>query len=929
MELPPWYKVVTPRKDLREGKPIDASEFAIHLDQVVEGRAPEDYQNPERFFEKTYLTEGLLELSAEVLRCLSGEVVGASPVINLTTPFGGGKTHALTLLYHLAKSGEKALSYQGVDKILKKAELKTVPEIKVAVFVGNKFDVFSGHGAPNEPTRMTPWGDIAWQLGGYEAYKIVEEHDKKRVAPSQDVIRKFLPKDKPVLILMDEVLNFMSRARSIKAGETKESTLASQFYSFLENLTREATSPDRRICLVLSLPMSEQEMTPEDEIDFGRLKKLSGRVDKPYTLAKDIEMAEIIRRRFFEDLGDRETIRKVAKAYADWLKTYRKSIPLWFPVDNAEKLFEATYPFHPTLLSVFERKWQTLPKFQQTRGVLRMFALWISRAYAESYTSAYKDPLITLGTAPFEDDFFRAAVLEQLDEPDLDRVIKVDIAGEDAHATKLDAEAVETLKEMRLCRKVASVIFFESSGGQIREGATIPEIRLSVGEPGVDIGNIETSLENLISACYYLDTDGNRYWFSIRPTLNKLLADRRATISDEKIKERIEEEIKKVFSKGPQIERIFFPEQSNQIPDRATLTLVISSIDHSWDEGVRPDTLRFIDSLTQNYGTSARIFKSALIWVIPERVRSMKDEARTLLAWEAIEEEADRLNLSDTQRKYLKEQLKRSERNLYEGVWRCYKNVLLLGKDNKLEYVDLGLLHSSASDQREGLTGLILSRLKQLDYLTDKVSPGFIARNWPPAISEWETISLRDMFFSSPQFPRLTDAEKLRQSIAEGVSKGMFGYAQKTAEGKYIEVRFHEPMNYNEVELSEGVVLLPKQLAEALKRGVSEPEKEIIPLSETSQPPQKHAEKPPEKIPPLTYSTIRWEGDVPHQKWMIFYTRVLSKFSTEKLKLHVKIEVESESGISKEKINETKASLHELGLNDEIKTVESEKEKNK
>ena len=926
MELPPWYKVVTPRKDLREGKPIDASEFAIHLDQVVEGKAPEDYQNPKRFFEKTYLTEGLLELSAEVLRCLSGEVVGASPVINLTTPFGGGKTHALTLLHHLAKSGEKALSYQGVDKILKKAGLKTVPEIKVAVFVGNKFDVFSGHGAPGEPTRMTPWGDIAWQLGGYEAYKIVEEHDKKRVAPSQDVIRKFLPKDKPVLILMDEVLNFMSRARSIKAGETKESTLASQFYSFLENLTREATSPDRRICLVLSLPMSEQEMTPEDEIDFGRLKKLSGRVDKPYTLAKDIEMAEIIRRRFFEDLGDRKTIRKVAKAYAEWLKAHRKSIPLWFPVDNAEKLFEATYPFHPTLLSVFERKWQTLPKFQQTRGVLRMFALWISRVYAESYTGAYKDPLITLGTAPFEDDFFRAAVLEQLDEPDLDRAIKVDIAGEDAHATKLDAEAVGTLKEMRLCRKVASVIFFESSGGQIREGATIPEIRLSVGEPGVDIGSIETALENLISACYYLDTDGNRYWFSIRPTLNKLLADRRATISDEKIKERIEEEIKKVFSKGPQIERIFFPEQSNQIPDRATLTLVISSIDHSWDEGVRSDTLRFVNSLTQNYGTSARIFKSALIWVVPERIKSMKDDARTLLAWGAIKEEVDRLNLSDTQRKYLKEQLTRSERNLHEDVWRCYKNVLLLGKGNELEHIDLGVLHSSAADPREGLTGLILSRLKQLDYLTDTVSPGFIVRNWPPALSEWETVSLRDMFFSSPQFPRLTDFRKLCYTIAEGVSKGMFGYAQKTTGGEYIEVRFHEPMSHNEVELSEGVVLLPKQLAETLKKGISEPEKEILPPPETPKPPQNLTEKISEKIPSLTYSTIKWEGDVPHRKWMTFYTKVLSRFSTEKLKLHVKVKVESESGISKEKIDETKASLRELGLNDEIKTEDSGKE---
>jgi len=53
MTMKPWSKIVTPRKDLREGKPLDASEFAVHLDQVRDGRAPAGYQNPERFFERT------------------------------------------------------------------------------------------------------------------------------------------------------------------------------------------------------------------------------------------------------------------------------------------------------------------------------------------------------------------------------------------------------------------------------------------------------------------------------------------------------------------------------------------------------------------------------------------------------------------------------------------------------------------------------------------------------------------------------------------------------------------------------------------------------------------------------------------------------------------------------------------------------------
>src|SRR5262245_35825269 len=140
MALKPWYKVVTPREDLREGKPLDASEFAIHLDHVREGRAPADYQKPERFFERTYLTKNLAALAAEVIRRLSGERTETNAVFNLSTQFGGGKTHALTLLYHLARNGPAANGWAGVPILLAKAHLNTVPNAAAAVFVGTEFD---------------------------------------------------------------------------------------------------------------------------------------------------------------------------------------------------------------------------------------------------------------------------------------------------------------------------------------------------------------------------------------------------------------------------------------------------------------------------------------------------------------------------------------------------------------------------------------------------------------------------------------------------------------------------------------------------------------------------------------------------------------------------------------------------------------------
>ena len=78
--------------------------------------------------------------------------------------------------------------------------------------------------------------------------------------------------------------------------------------------------------------------------------------------------------------------------YAHWLREHRAQVPAWFPVDHARVAFEATYPFHPMVLSVFERKWQELPRFQQTRGMLRLLALWVSHAYQPGFKGARQEP---------------------------------------------------------------------------------------------------------------------------------------------------------------------------------------------------------------------------------------------------------------------------------------------------------------------------------------------------------------------------------------------------------------------------------------------------------------------------------------------------------------------------------------------------------
>lgn len=941
MALKPWHTVATPREDLREGRPLDASEFAVHLDQVRDGRAPKVYQTPEEFFERTYLTQNLTALASEVIRRLSGIRTETSAVFNMTTQFGGGKTHALTLLYHLANGGPKASGWRGVRKLLDRAGVTTVPQAATAVFVGNEFDSIEGRGGKDgTPVRKTPWGEIAYQLGGEDAFRVVARHEEEMIAPGGDVIRRFLPQNRPCLILIDELMNYISRNR--KSG------LGAQLYNFLQNLSEEARGRDN-LALAVSIPESIIEMNADDQPDYERYKKLLDRLGKAVIMSAEAETSEIIRRRLFEWNLDALTedgrvildkdATQTCREYAQWMVNHRLQLPAWFPIDNAQKVIEATYPFHPALLSVFERKWRALPRFQQTRGILRLLALWVSKAYQDGFKGAHKDPLIGLGTAPLDDALFRAAVFEQLGEQRLEAAVTTDICGKtDSFATRLDKEAVDSIRKGRLHRKVATAIFFESNGGQARAEATDGEIRLAVGDPTIDLAYVGTVLEALTDSCYYLSVEGKKYRFSLMPNLNKLLSDRRASIKQQSVTDRVRAEVQKVFSAsaGASIERVYFPSKSNEIADRAALTLVVLPPDHSFDVGEKGRTLDLIETMTRECGASARTFKSSLIWAVPSGSASLLDDARKLLAWEEIANEADSgtLQLDDTQKRQLGESLGKARRDLNESVWRTYRFVVLLGKDNKLREVDLGLIHSSSA---ESIGAVILNRLRGDGDIEREISPNFLVRNWPPAFKEWSTKSARDAFFASPQFPRLMSGEAVRETIARGVSNKIIAYVGKGTGNKYAPFEYGVTISPAEVEISDEMFIITKETAEAYLKSIELPPQQPV---QTPPPPSApgidegsgtegrgkeidEGEPPPQSsTPPEVVRQLRWEGEIPRQKWTNFYTKVVSKFGVDAdLRINLRLDISATDGLSPQKIEEMKIALRELGLDDGVEST--------
>ena len=931
MKLKPWYDVVKPREDLREGKSQDASEFAVHLDRVRDGTGRADYTDPEQFFAKTFLAANLLDLAAQVVRRMSGETSHTSPVFNLATNFGGGKTHSLTLLYHLAKHGPASHGWVGMQQIREKAMVSAVPKAHVAVFVGTEFDSIAGRGAAGEPKRLTPWGEIAWQLGGAAGFELVKEHDARKIAPGGDVIRQIVPQDEPCLILMDELMNYMSRFR--REG------LNDQLYDFIMNLSG---SMNPKSVLVVSVPASlDLEMTAADVADYERLTKMLGRVGKAMTMTAGAETSEIIRRRLFDwdtrALGADGKVMLPEKAKdachesARWVSEHAQQLPGSIPPEHARAHFEACYPFHPSVLSVFERKWQSVPKFQQTRGVLRMLAIWVSQAYSAAYKKAHPDPLLTLGTAPFSDPIFRAAVFEQLGSRALEAAVTTDVAGlKESHAVMLDEESTEAVRAERLHQKVATVVFFESNGGMVRAEATVPEIRLAVGHPDLDLGNIETALDALVDKGYYIVVEKKNYKFSLKENLNKRFTDKKASVKTPQAEELVKQEIQKVFAPRADLDRVCFPEKSLQISDRPVITFIIGDLNHTMED--RGATLQWADKMTKECGTSSRTYKSALIWVIAEGRQPLLEEARKVLAWEAIAADAEELKLDEAQKRVLAESLLKARRDVREAIWRGYNHVLLLDKHNTLREVDLGLVHSSAT--AGGPIENIINRLTVDGDFDKGISVRLLLKNWSGAFTEWPTKAVRDAIYASPQFPRIIrGTAAIQDTIAKGVSAGEIALAGKSADGKYSPFKYGTGLLADEVEISEDVFLIRKETADAYKTAqapppapVPEPGNGTPPTGggdATGPTPDPHPVPKPgpesEPIQPELFPQIEWSGEVPAQKWMNFYTKVVSKFAAgQGVKLNVTFAAKPEGGVSKQKLEETRAAIRELGLDGDV-----------
>jgi hypothetical protein len=921
--MEPWYKNTLPRAEVREGRSFNPDEFAIALEQVVANKGPDDYRDPLKFFSRTCFTRALREHMGMVLRRLAGQTENTAPVMTLVTQFGGGKTHTLTALYHLAKSGSKVMKDTGVRELITQAGLSDVPSAKVAVFVGNAWDRGEG--------RETPWIDIARQLAGDKGVAALGT-SAKDIPPGTSSIAKLVEvAGGSVLILCDEVLNYINRYR----GED-----ADKFHAFIQNLTVAMTGTERSAA-VISLPRSQVEMSDYDMEWQEKINKVVRRVAKDLIANDEAEISEVVRKRLFEDLGSEKVRKNVAKAYADWCFDRRGQLPPeWTAVDSAateakareylRSRFEACYPFHPATLSVFHRKWSSLKQFQQTRGALAMFAQWISYVYKDSHVKARNEALITIGSAPLESQTFRAAVLGQLGEPRLLNAIEADIAEQTSHATALDADTTGQLRDIH--RRVATAILFESSGGQTDKSAHLPELRFALAEPGLDMTSIDNAATQMEARGFFIrrkGTDG--FQFGFKPTLKKVVNDRRASLDEEEVAFETRRIAQKEFERGKALPIIPFPEDGASVQDTTKLVLVVLKPEQEWSDD--SSMKKLIYDWTRNRGNSPRLYPGSLIWCVRKQGRDLRNKVETLLAWRNVERDyqdgslAGDFDLSD--REEIRAKRAEAEEAASDEVWAGYRYVVLYDakEESGVTVIDLGAGHANSG---ETLSGRVISTLKSRALLNDSPGAGYLVRRWPEPFKKsgaWPISALRQAFLNGTMERLLEPDDYIKHKFPEFIFNGDFGYASGAREGGYYRIWFKEEMRQDEISFDSDVYLLLPEVAKKLSANAAQPTVIVGPIEPELPLPPGEISGPlfPTTSDELIASvpskrTITIRGEIPTEVWNRLGRTLIPKLKQgSELSVGLSVSVDIESDTVQGFQQELMQILQDLNIADTVK----------
>jgi predicted AAA+ superfamily ATPase len=669
--LKPWREVIRPHPDVASGN-FTASEFAADLYFVSHGEGSSEYVDAVEFFRRTYLTEGLKDLLTRAARRVGGDM-NASPVVNLQTNFGGGKTHSMLALWHMLSGRDMSEFPQELQDLLAGHDIGGLGQKAARVaLVGNHIAAGKGSLKPDGTHVKTLWGELAWQLGAArggetgarEAFGRLADADETRSNPAE-ALDTLIGAYAPCLILIDE---WVAYARQLYGRDDLDAGSFDTQFTFAQTLT-EAVKSVPGAMLVVSIPASSEAPSAEErerggsDIEVGgqngrealaRLQQVIRRTADQWRPASSRESFEIVRRRLFEEpnAAARADIAVVARTFTEFYARHRSEFPSGVAEPTYEERIRAAYPVHPELFDRLYEDWSTLPRFQRTRGVLRLmsaviFALW------QAGDSA---PLILPGGVPLDSERVRAELTQYLDD-DFKPVIDADIDGASSTPAVVDRDR-PMLGQRKVASRIARATFLGSAATlkAAHKGIEQASIWLGTAVPGDTVGNFGTALHLMADRATYLYSDADRYWYDVQATIGRVArdyADRLRERPDDVWAEITGRLMRNELSTRGDFARVQVgTEDTGDIADEPVARLVIlhPQYQHSRTEDASL-AMTFARRALDARGSAQRVNRNMVVFLAPDakRMEDLTDAVRDYLAWDNITCRTEELDLTAQQ----------------------------------------------------------------------------------------------------------------------------------------------------------------------------------------------------------------------------------------------------------------------------------------
>lgn len=776
--LKPWREVLPPHDDVATGN-FHASEFAADLYQVATGGEQDaDYADPIEFFNRTYLTEGLRDLISRAIRRLSNDD-NASPVINLQTNFGGGKTHSMLSLWHLA-AGLPIGEFSQETQELLTASGYTGKKLNRVAIVGNHLSPTGS--IKNDGTHVnTIWGELAWQLGGAEGFELVATADRDRTHPG-DALHDLLALYAPAVILIDE---WVAYARSLVGRDDLAGGTFDDQFTFAQSLTETAKGTSG-ILLAISIPASERNDNSEpvagtaEEVGgtngleaLERLQNVVRRVADQWRPASSDESYHIVKQRLFKEADSTAlgAITATARTYVEMYRKYTDDFPREARNTAYENRIKRTYPIHPELFDTLYEEWSSLERFQRTRGVLRLMS-WVIHTL---WTGDDAAPLIMPSSIPMAAGNVNSELTQYLQDS-WKTIIDADVDGPNSEPVRIDAEK-PLYGQRSLTKRLARAVFFGAAPtiapGSIHKGVSAKRVFLGTAVPGDVPGNFHSALTRLGDRATYFYSGSGKYWYDLQPNITRTAKDQAERLHKEDVWADIVRRLKgQAKARGDFAGLHICPESNADIPDTDEVRLVILHPKVAHKRNSESAAKGFAKQATEQRGSANRAHRNMLVYLAADEARLEELDAATrdYLGWKHVLDNEVDLDLTQNQKNQASQRQEQADQTVSNRLLQTFTWALIpVQPDPGAPFF---VRESKVEGQSDALAERVSRRLGNDGDLSTRQAAAAIrlAINAVPQIWKDGHVSLGvlwELYSQFPYMPRLRNRRVLDEGIVD------------------------------------------------------------------------------------------------------------------------------------------------------------------